>query len=423
MIKFLRRLFSNSQNRKVGGSAYSRRLELLGLEDRITPATIIVNSLADNTTADAFTTLREAITTANASADADTIEFASSLFTGGAGTITLASSLPAIVTATTAGTLSVTGPGSSSLTISANNGNFRVFSINSGGNLTISGVTVSGSKITSSGTQLALGTGGAFDNYGILSISDSTLSGNSTSYRGGAIFNRNSATLSIANSIISGNSSNAGGAIFAYSGVTITSSTISGNSASYRGGAIASAFSCNAIVSNSTISNNIAGDKGGGISNQGSTNWSITNSTISGNTAGDQGGGVETNSPISLSFSTVSGNSAGRIGGGISNGGPLTISNSTIAGNSASSGGGLYSFTGQSPRGIDNTIIGDNPIGGDFAGTWNFSASNTLMTQGSYSGVTTVTSTQLNLGVLQNNGGPTATHALITGSVAISAPC
>lgn len=70
-------------------------------------------------------------------------------------------------------------------------------------------MTVSGSKITSSG-GLALCTGGAFDNYGILSISDSTLSGNSTSYRGGAIFNRNSATLSIANSIISGNSSNAG---------------------------------------------------------------------------------------------------------------------------------------------------------------------------------------------------------------------
>ena len=47
------------------------------LEARRVLATITVDSLADNTTSDAFTTLREAITTANASADNDTIVFAS----------------------------------------------------------------------------------------------------------------------------------------------------------------------------------------------------------------------------------------------------------------------------------------------------------------------------------------------------------
>jgi hypothetical protein len=46
---------------------------------------------------------------------------------------------------------------------------------------------------------------------------------------------------------------------------------------------------------------------------------------------------------------------------------------------------------------------------------------NNLITEGTYSWATTVTSEQLNLGPLQNNGGPTFTMALGTGSAAIGA--
>jgi hypothetical protein len=122
MGNFLRQLFKRFTTSKRKPSPFLRPPQLTFLEERITPATITVSSNADAGAG----TLRQAIIDANASAGDDTINF------GITGTITLASSLPAIVTATTAGTLSVTGPGSTLLTISGNNKNLQVFTINSG---------------------------------------------------------------------------------------------------------------------------------------------------------------------------------------------------------------------------------------------------------------------------------------------------
>src|SRR5262245_19845264 len=76
-----------------------RSLLLEALEDRTTPAVLIVNSLLDNAIAgDGLVTLREAITAANTDgatdgggtgSGADTITFAPGLFAGGDATITL----------------------------------------------------------------------------------------------------------------------------------------------------------------------------------------------------------------------------------------------------------------------------------------------------------------------------------------------
>ena len=164
-----------------------------------------MNTLQDTSATNAFTSLREAIDLANNTAGPDTIVFASSLFTNGPATISLTGVLPAIASATSpAGTLTITGPGANTLNISANNGNFSVFSIVSLGNLSISGVTVSGANFTS-------GNGGAFNNAGVLAISASTISGNSTSGFGGAINNFNGGTISVSNSTISNNSATNGG--------------------------------------------------------------------------------------------------------------------------------------------------------------------------------------------------------------------
>ncbi len=148
----------------------SRLFGVEPLEARRVLATITVDSLADNTTSDAFTTLREAITTANASADNDTIVFASSLFTGGPGTITLGSALPSIVTTTTGGTLAITGPGAATLTLTANNGNYNVLTVSTGGNASLSGVTVTG--VNSSSNY------GALRNSGTLAIDGVTVANN-----------------------------------------------------------------------------------------------------------------------------------------------------------------------------------------------------------------------------------------------------
>jgi CSLREA domain-containing protein len=123
-------------------------------------------------------------------------------------------------------------------------------------------------------------------------------------------------------------------------------------------------------------------------------------------------------------------------GGGIHNNGTLTVTNSTISGNSANNnGGGIYNDAG-SALNIANTIIANSTDGAstptpidDYAGagtsTVNLigasTAANNLVTQGTFNWATTVTSAALNLGPLQNNGGPTFTMALLAGSPAISA--
>ena len=247
MLNSFRRLFSNSQNKKAR-RAYPRP-QLLQLEGRIVPANFQVTSLADTATGG---TLREAITLANDTAGNDTIDFASSLFSGGAGTITLLTSqLPQILDASTAisggtrGTLTITGPGASSLTISGAVGGFRIFQIATGGNLSISGVKVSGANIS-------FFHGGAFNNSGTLTVSNSTLNNNITTTNGGGIFNSGIGTLTVSNSTLSSNSANHGAGIYNLGTATVTNSTLNNNTATNDGGGINS-NSGTLTLTNSTL--------------------------------------------------------------------------------------------------------------------------------------------------------------------------
>jgi hypothetical protein len=153
----------------------------------------------------------------------------------------------------------------------------------------------------------------------------------------------NSGTVTIVNSTLTGNHNPAdqdsgyGGGISTYGGklpgyVSVSNSTISGNSAFYGGGGISSGFSGLTIV-NSTISGNATGDPdygyGGGIA---ASSVTITNSTISGNSASYSGGGIASSGHAVIANSTLSGNSAAS-GGGIYNvgqGGALEISNTIL---------------------------------------------------------------------------------------------
>ena len=160
--------------------------------------------------------------------------------------------------------------------------------------------------------------------------------------------------------------------------LTLVASTVSGNTASFEGGGIFN-FGTLMTVRNSTIANNIVTTSGGGgILDQGTTT-TVTNSTISGNqaTAGLGGG-----------FSSAS---AG-----------VTVTNTIIAGNSASIGPdtqGAFISGGRN-------LVGKTDGGTGFTGTGDLTG-----TAGS----------PLNpmLGGLGNNGGPTQTMALLSGSPAI----
>jgi len=137
----------------------------------------------------------------------------------------------------------------------------------------------------------------------------------------------------------------------------------------------------------------------------------------------ESAGGIANTGTLTLINSTVSHNTAesgdGIYGGagGIQNGGTLTLSDSTVSGNAAEVGGGIYNFGELT---LTNTLV-DNDCGGGTA----LSGGGNLESPGATCGFdqptdqVNVTAEQLNLGPLADNGGPTETHALLPGSVAI----
>ncbi len=207
-----------------------------------------------------------------------------------------------------------------------------------------------------------------------------TISGDSNNDTTGdvRIFVVNSgANLTLQNLTLTKGTAAKGGAISNINGtVTINNSTFSNNSAT-NGGAICS-FSQQSVVATLTINN----------------------STFSSNFA-DIGG-------VICTFSDPTGVQT------------VTISSSTFSDNSATNGGAIVN-TSNGIVTIKNSIIASNASNNCFnAGTFtaqgvNFSTDNTC------TGFTQKTLTEINLGPLANNGGPTQTHALLAGSQAIDA--
>ena len=146
----------------------------------------------------------------------------------------------------------------------------------------------------------------------------------------------------------------------------------------------------------------------------------IQDSTISGNTAlggdlqGGDGGGISGNNNT-ITNSTITGNSALH-GGGVAGGG--NIAHTTFSNNSASLAGGALYLT--SALELGNTILKAGTSGVNI-----FNNSGSLITHGynvcsdNGSGFLNGPGDQINtdpmLGPLQNNGGPTFTHELLTG--------
>ena len=173
-----------------------------------------------------------------------------------------------------------------------------------------------------------------------------------------------------------------------------------------------------------TVSGNSAGGQlGGGILNQGTL--TLTNSTVSGNSStfstsplgGTGGGGIhnDNSGTMTLINSTVSGNT----GGGIRSDGTMTMTNSTVSGNTAEfSGDGISSREGVVM--LANSVV-DGACDGNITSLgYNIeSPGDTCSFDPDGTDQVNISAEQLNLGELADNGGPTMTHALETGSVAI----
>lgn len=293
-------------------------------------------------------------------------------------------------------------------------------------------------------------TAGLTYNYNVTlhGLPTATLDGNSTY---GILTDTGSNTLTVENLRFTNGDAVDGGAINGY-GVIVQNSRFDNNVAFDSGGAI-SAYGVE--ISDSVFENNEALNGGAVLAQF----VSVERTTFTNNSAGDSGGAIAGYAVTEVTSSTFNGNSAFNVGGAIASYGTFTVENSTFFENSTDPGdgyaGGIFSAGGDITQStfLDNTAnpTGGQSIGND-GGTLNlrgniFAGSdstaphlyaggivdqggNLFTTPEAIEALTSVKpSTQFDLttlaifngATLADNGGPTRTVALYSGSPAINA--
>ena len=384
-------------------------------------ATITVTNINDTGAG----SLRAAIT---AAANGDAITFSNTtaggttnFYDGVQRIITLGSALPNL-----SQNISVTGPGAGVVTVRRNPAGatpaFRIFTISNGTatgpTVSISGLTITNGNLTGNVAPDSCGAG-ILNDRGTLTLDSVIVSGNTTTRDGGGIYSYGraaSATLHVVRSSVTSNNADWGGGIYndGYQGaatLTVRLSTVSSNTVTGIAGGIlnvgAGGGSASATILTSTVGNNSA-YIGGGIENV-IGSLTVTNCTLSGNSSGRTSGAIYNGS----------GGNAGNT--------TLLVTNSTLTNNSAPMGGGcLFNEDGTSTATIRNSILQVGSAGGTLAnngGTITSQGYNLSSDNGG--GFLIATGDKINtnplLGPLQDNGGPTQTHALLSGSPAIDA--
>jgi hypothetical protein len=283
--------------------------------------------------------------------------------------------------------------------------NFKIFSVAGTGNLSLQRTTVSGGRggilnigsvsLTDSTISGNTGTGVVntyicCDDYGELTAINSTISGNTRA----GIDDFEAGGVTLRNTTVSGNGG-PGVLVGRFSGLTMSNTTVSGN-----GGVGVENYASSVTINNSTIS----GNAGGGVySNDNSANTSINNSTITNNTSPNYpGGGVrnELDSYLTLSRTLISGNTSPRGSEVYNDGDSVVYSDSVVNADD-------FNVFGHSGLTSAEALVGFTPGATDITATSDGDTPTPL------SGV-------LNT-ALANNGGATRTHALPASSPAVDA--
>jgi hypothetical protein len=323
--------------------------------------------------------LRQALADVN---DGDTINFAVT------GTIGLTSGELLVDKAIT-----ISGPGAENLAVNGNakSGVFHV----TGGNVTISGLTITNGNASGNGVG-----GGIYNDHSTLTVNNSTITGNVSGGIGNDGQANGAATLQINNSRISGSFGDAISNYAAcvnhqcagYAAVQINSSSITGN-----GGYGIFSVAClenqcgqaSVQVDSSTLSAN-----NGGIFADPLSHLVVANSTLSGN-------GVGVTNHYNSTSSSISDCTFNESSGDISNeAGFITIDNTVLK--VGPSGHSIVNVGGGNVNSLGYNLSSDD--GGGYL-----------------NGPGDQINTDPILGPLQDNGGPTFTHALLPSSPAINA--
>ena len=365
--------------------------------------------------------LRQALADAQ---DGDTINFDPSV-----NTVTLTTAELAIDKSVTLG-----GAPQMVTVVRASQTEFRIFHVMPGHSVEINGLNISGGHITGGNG------GGILNDNSTLTIAHCTVNGNvivsaSANNFGGGIHNSGTMTLNQVivnnnNAVFGGDPTGvpSGGGISNTGTMIIIAGTVQSNMGFWSAGGTYNTGMM--TITGTTISNNQTGNPGhfgaygGGIVNGGT--MTIQDSTISGNTAlggdldGGYGGGISGNNNT-ITNSTITGNSALH-GGGVAGGG--NIAHTTFSNNSAIRDGGALYLT--SSLELGNTILKAGVSGVNiFNNGGSFITHGYNISSDNGSGLLNGPGDQINtdpmLGPLQDNGGPTFTHALLLGSPGIDA--
>lgn len=352
--------------------------------------------------------------------------------------------------------VTVTGPGSDQLAVSGDSngdgtGDLRVLRVMASGSTAISGVTIRDGRLTSNADRdggCVLSGGDAsfftvrFENCRAWSapVADATgVQGGS----GGAIFTTAGSVLRIEDATLVGNLAGVGGgfggaspgpggdggAIVSLGELVVRRSTFDANQGGQggqggaatggRGGAIAVPGGV-AWIEASTFVANASGDgRTGAADGAGGAIWvgggdvTLNNSTLSGNRIGttaaggsSTGGGLQvTSGTARLRNVTVTANTSNGAGGGVArSAGTLELANSIVAANVSSA---------TASEDCSGTL---SSLGFNVVGVNNGCAASLVATDQSG---TAASPLDAGLEPISANGGPTATHALATGSAAI----
>jgi CSLREA domain-containing protein len=328
--------------------------------------------------------------------------------------------------------IAIVGSGWSSTIIDANGGAIHDRAIRvEAGSVTITGVTIRNGQANWSYGNVTIEAGGGVDVAAgaTLVLNGSLVTGN-TAVRGGGLCVHGGA-LFVNDSTVRGNGSTLGGGIYTEGGrLTIERSTIDRNSAMEGGGIYDAGDSSSVtLIGDSAVTNNSAGAQtfgtppvgGGGLYLGGGGAVTIQNVTISGNRAYDGGGIFVLAESVGVFNSTIASNEAdgswkfrpGKGGGVYGPGAPdrFRFQNTIIAGNRERG-------TAPCPPSPTLCVV---PVVGDCENTLTSDGNNLMgSTDCTITGAPPLT-LDPKLGPLQNNGGPSSTHALLAGSAAIDA--